>query len=276
MIDEGILAKESRMVALYGVNAQASPYLKILNATFKACGLNDFAIGLNIKPEDFAYMVKGMPSSKVTMALYEVEYEAEAANLVDHGDGCVARSGLCDGARAVDGKLYGECFYPDAFETMCACEGVSLAGKRILLLGATGVAAAIFPLFGLLGARSVTVADEVVERCAALLEANPTPGMATDIDRFTPGMAVKAEDFDIVVNAVDLYVHAQKRLIRLEGEVSGPLWLVDFVRGESAFDTLAKESGARRLGGEAFMKAKALMVAKKWLGAAVDCDVYSR
>ena len=64
MIDEGILAKEARLIALYGVNAQQSPFLRMLNDGFKKLGLNDFAIGLNIKPEDFSYMVKGMPQSR--------------------------------------------------------------------------------------------------------------------------------------------------------------------------------------------------------------------
>jgi len=78
MIDEEILSKESRLIALYGVNSQTSPFLKVLNTTFKTLGLIDFAIGLNIKPEDFAYMAKGMPSSKVTMALYEPEFQNDS------------------------------------------------------------------------------------------------------------------------------------------------------------------------------------------------------
>ncbi len=276
MIDEGILAKESRLIALYGVNAQTSPFLQILNRTFKACGLNDFAIGLNIKPEDFAYMVKGMPNSKVTMALYEPEYQEEVEGLLDIADACVQRSGLCDGAVAVDGKLSGLCFYPSAFERMLACEGIGLQGKRILMLGSGGIARALLPLLGVLGAGFVEVAGATVEEAAEALEISRSQltGVKTDLSWFQKGMNVDVGHYDLIVNAIDPYAHSGLRLIDPVGE-NGSLVLIDFVRGESAFDTLARSLGCKKLGGEAFMTATALSVAATWLEARVDCDLYA-
>jgi len=275
MIDEGILAKESRMIALYGVNAQTSPYLKVLNTAFKTLGLGDFAIGLNIKPEDFAYMVKGMPSSKVTMALYEPEYREEAVPLLDLADGCTKRSGLCDGAVAEEGKLVGVCFHPESFERMLACEGVSLGGKRVLLLGDGPVARALLPLFGVMDASFVEVAGTTVEGAAQALEGAQASlaGVETDIAWFRPGMEVDVEAYDIIVNAVDAHAHADKRIVTAKG-ANPRLILVDFVRGESAFDTLASELGCRKLGGRQWMTAQAIGVAHAWLGADVDCDKY--
>jgi shikimate 5-dehydrogenase len=275
MIDEGILAKESRMIALYGVNAQTSPFLKRLNAAFKHLGLNDYAIGLNIKPEDFSYMVKGMPSSKVTMALYEPEYQEEVVPLLDLPDGCTRQSGLCDGAVAEDGKLVGVCFWLESFERMCACEGVSLQGRRILLLGAGAVGRALLPLFGVMEAAFIEVADTAVERAAEALESAKSSlvGTETDVSWFQKGMAVEAERYDVIVNAIDLYAHEGVRLIDLRGE-NPHLTLIDFVRGKSAFDTLAAETGGRKIGGEAYMTAQALSVAHKWLDAEISCDDY--
>jgi len=275
MIDEGILAKESRMIALYGANAQTSPYLRTLNTAFKTLGLNDFAIGLNIKPEDFAYMVKGMPHSKVTMALYEPEYQEEVVPLLDLPDGCTKRSGLCDGAVAEEGRLVGACFYPESFERMLACEGVNLKGKRVLLLGAGPVARALLPLLGVMGASFVEVAGESVEAAAEALEGAKASfvGVETDIAWFRPGMAVAVEKYDFIINAADLYAHADKRLVAPEG-VNPHLVLVDFVRGRSAFDTLAAELGCRKLGNLQWMTAQAISVAHKWLGAEIDCDKY--
>ena len=275
MIDEGILAKESRMIALYGVNAQTSPFLKRLNAAFKHLGLNDYAIGLNIKPEDFAYMVKGMPNSKVTMALYEPEYQEDVVPLLDVPDGCIQRSGLCDGAVAEEGKLVGVCFLPESFERMCACEGVNLQGKRVLLLGAGSIGKALLPLFGVLGAGFVEVADTAVERAAETLDAAKASlvGIETDISWFQKGMAVEMEKYDLIVNAIDIHAHKDVRLIDPQGE-NPYLTLVDFVRGPSAFDTLAAETGCRKIGGDAFMTAQALSIAHKWLDADISCDDY--
>ncbi|BDY13814.1 hypothetical protein [Hydrogenimonas cancrithermarum] len=275
MIDEGILAKESRLIALYGMNAQTSPFLKVLNTTFKHLGLNDFAIGLNIKPEDFAYMVKGMPSSKVTMALYEPEYQEVAVPLLDIKDQCIERSGLCDGAYADEGKLVGTCFTPQSFENMVACEGIRFEGKRILLLGGGAIARALLPLLGVLGASFVEVADGSVERAAEALEiAKPSfAAVETDVAWFQNGMEVDVTNYDIIINAVDIYAHSDKKLIVPKGE-NRKLVLIDFVRSSSSFDTLANELACRKLGSYQWMTASAMSVAKAWLGVDIDCDSY--
>ncbi len=277
MIDEGILAKESRLIALYGVNAQTSPFLKILNATFKQLGLNDFAIGLNIRPEDFTYMVKGMPNSKVKMALYEPEYQEEAAALMDIKDTCVAQSGLCDGAFAKDGKLHGVCFTQRAFETMLPCEGVSVQNRRILLLGGGALGRALLPLLGVMGAASVDTADSSVEAADAAIKSasSALAGIPTDVIWYQSGMEVDVASYDIIINAIDLYAHADKRILTPAGE-NKKLVLIDFVRAESAFDTLAKELGCKKLGGDEMMRAQALSVASEWLGADISCDDYEK
>lgn len=275
MIGEGILAKESRMIALYGVNAQTSPFLKVLNTTFKRLGLNDFAIGLNIKPEDFAYMVKGMPDSKVTMALYEPEYQEDVVPMLDLSDACTQRSGVCDGAIADRGKLVGVCFYPESFERMLACEGINLSGKRLLLLGAGSIGRALLPLIGVMGASFVEVADSSVERAAEALDAakNSLLDIETDVSWFQNGMKVESEKYDVIVNTVDPYAHGDKRIIDMTGSHHHPV-LIDFVRGRSAFDTLAEELGCRKIGGNEWMTALSLSIAHRWLGAEIDCDAY--
>jgi shikimate 5-dehydrogenase len=275
MIDEGILTKESRLIALYGVNAQTSPFLKVLNTTFKQLGLNDFAIGLNIKPEDFAYMVKGMPNSKVRMALYEPEYYEEVVPLLDVADSCTQQSRLCDGAYAHEGKLIGHCFYAKAFSHLIRYENLELQGKRILLLGAGAMGRALLSSLGAFEPASIEVADSSVERAAEALEmAKPTLiGVDTDISWLQSGMDVDGEAYDLIINAVDLYAHRDKRLIHLNGSASS-LTLIDFVRGESAFDRLSEELGCRKIGASEWMVATALSVADEWLGGKPSVEDY--
>jgi len=277
MIDEEILSKESRLIALYGVNSQESAFLKVLNTTFKTLGLIDFAIGLNIKPEAFLYMVRGMPSSKVTMALYEPEFQSEIVPLLDVPDICTKQSGLCDGAYAKDGKLFGKCFYRESFEYLLACEGIDLSGSRVLLLGASGIGLTILPLLGSLGISFIDIADVSVENAALALEiAKPTlSGVETDVSWFQNGMEVDALKYDIIINAIDLCAHSDKKLIKVKGE-NRDLILIDFVRGKSSFDTLSKELDCRKVGDYQWMTASALCVAKEWLGAKVSCDDYEK
>ncbi|WP_456402181.1 hypothetical protein [Hydrogenimonas sp.] len=277
MIDEGILSQESRLIALYGVNAQSSPFLALLNETFRSLELSGYAIGLNINPEDFPYMVRGMAQSKVQMALYEPEYQEVVVPLLDLSDGCIRRSGICDGAYVEESKLCGKCFYPAAFELLLACEGVSLEGSRILLLGAGTIAATLLPLMGVLGVKKIDVADPVVERAAEILEKNSVSLVSVECDilRFQNGMEVDVSKYDMIVNAVDIHAHGDKRIIATKG-ANPRLVLVDFVRGESAFSALASQLGCRNLGSEEWMVSTALCVAREWLGAKIDCDDYMK
>ncbi|GEM_PF-1108724 len=277
MIDEGVLSKDSRLIALYGVNAQSSPFLKVLNATFKSLGLNDYAIGLNINPEDFPYMARGMPQSKVEMALYEPEYQEVVLPLLDCSEECIKRSGICDGAYSENGKLCGKCFYPVAFELMVACEGINLKDSRVLLLGAGTIASTILPILGVMGAKRVAVADPIVERAAAILEKNSISLATVDCDIlwFENGMEVDISEYDMIVNAVDIHAHTDKRIISATGE-NGRLLLLDFVRGESAFDKLAQEIGCRKLGSVEWMVSSALCVAREWLDAKIECSDYEK
>ncbi len=277
MIDEGILSKDSRLIALYGVNAQSSPYLEILNTTFRTLEVSGYAVGLNIKPEDFPYMARGMPDSKVSMALYEPEYQEVVVPMLDCTENCIRNSGICDGAYAQEGKLCGKCFYPSAFELMMACEGVNLEGSRVLLLGAGTIASALLPLFGVMGAATIAVADTVVERAAEVLEKNSLSLAAAECDIlwFENGMEVDVSKYDMIVNAVDIHAHSDKRIVVPKGKNSR-LVLVDFVRGESAFDKLASEIGCRKLGSREWMLSSALSVAKEWLEADITCGDYEK
>ncbi len=277
MIDEGILSKESRLIALYGVNAQNSPFLKILNDTFKELNLVDFAIGLNINPEDFPYMVREMPKSKVKMALYEPEYQEVVVPLLDYSENCIRRSGICDGAYVGDGKLFGKCFYPAALELMLACEGVNLKNSRVLLLGAGTIANTILPLLGVMGSKKIAVADSIVERAAEILEKNSV-SLATvecDILWFENGMVVDVSEYDMIVNAVDIHAHSDKRVITVKGE-NDQLVLLDFVRGKSSFDKIASKLECRKLGSTEWMLSTALSVAGEWLDTEVKCDDYEK
>jgi shikimate 5-dehydrogenase len=263
MIDEGILSKESRLIALYGQNAQASPFLKRLNTAFRTLGLPDYAVGLDIAPEHFAYMLKGMPNSKVTMALYEPEYRKEAAALVDLPDTCTTLSGLCDGAVAREGKLASVCFFPEAFERLLACESVNLRNARVLLLGMDGVNRALLPLLGVLEVASVEVACERVEEGAGLLEASMASltGVKKDVHWLREGMAIEADAYDTVVvdTALPFGVKGGAKTLWIDVSEKG------FVE---------RPVPGRVIGAGAWQTARALSVAVRWLGAEVNCDQY--
>jgi len=95
----------------------------------------------------------------------------------------------------------------------------------------------------------------------------------TDVLWFQNGMKVESEKYDVIVNTVDPYAHGDKRIIDMMGSHHHPV-LIDFVRGRSAFDTLAEELGCRKIGGNEWMTALSLSIAHRWLGAEIDCDAY--
>jgi len=79
----------------------------------------------------------------------------------------------------------------------------------------------------------------------------------------------------MIVNAVDIHAHGDKRIVTAAGE-NRDIILIDFVRGESSFDRLSSELGCRKLGSGEWMLSTALCVAREWLGARIECGDYER
>lgn len=105
--------------ALYGYiaeNAQSSRFAVSVNKLFKGSSVNAMVIPMNIRPDDVAFTISQMRSSKLNGAVIANEYQADAFELLDGATEASAAQGYCDLIRIEEGRLIGDLITPAALE----------------------------------------------------------------------------------------------------------------------------------------------------------------
>lgn len=107
------------MTKLYGYiaeNAHSSRFSVTLNKLYKENGIDAMMIPMNIRPDDIAFTISQMRSSKLSGAVIASEYQEEALALVDDAAALVRENGYCDVIMINEGKLIGDLIMPSALE----------------------------------------------------------------------------------------------------------------------------------------------------------------
>jgi shikimate dehydrogenase len=219
----------TRLFALLGdpVRHSRSPLMQ--NAAFRAAGVAGIYVALRCSAGDAAGLVTGIARAggggNVT-----IPHKAVVAAVVEAPSDAVRRTGACNTFWHEDGRIHGD----NTDVTGVAGAGAALigdlAGKRALLIGAGGSAAAA--LCALLdgGADRVSMLNRSGERARTLQRRLDPDARRTAIGALAD---VDGERFDLVVNATPLGLHDGDPL---------PLDLAR-VRAGAALDLVYREDG---------------------------------
>jgi len=104
---------------LYGYiaeNAHSSRFSVTLNKLYKENGCDAMMIPMNIRPDDVAFTISQMRSSKLNGAVIASEYQEEALGLVDEATATAQESGYCDCIMINEGRLIGDLITTRALE----------------------------------------------------------------------------------------------------------------------------------------------------------------
>lgn len=116
MNNDNAITTETLLYGFIAENAHTNRFSVTVNKLFKANGVNAMVIPMNIRPDDVAFTISQMRSSKLNGALVSSEYQEEAFDLLDTRSNLVEESGYCDFIRIQNGKLFGELITPAALE----------------------------------------------------------------------------------------------------------------------------------------------------------------
>jgi len=104
---------------LYGYiaeNAHSSRFSVTLNKLYKETGCDAMMIPMNIRPDDVAFTISQMRSSKLSGAVIGAEYQEEALGLVDQATATAQQEGYCDTIMIREGQLIGDLIMQRALE----------------------------------------------------------------------------------------------------------------------------------------------------------------
>ena len=116
MNDDNSITLETALYGYIAEEAHSSRFSAIVNKLFKGNDVNAMIIPMNIRPDDVAFTISQMRSSKLSGAVISMEYQEEAFGLTDHASQTAQEAGYCDLIRIIDGQLVGELIMPKALE----------------------------------------------------------------------------------------------------------------------------------------------------------------
>lgn len=122
MNNDNAINVETKLFGFIAENAHSNRFSVIVNKLFKSNSINAMAIPMNIRPDDIAFTISQMRSSKLNGAVIGTEYQEEVFALLDHASVLAQESGYCDFIRIVNGELIGELIMPMALEKFAQSE----------------------------------------------------------------------------------------------------------------------------------------------------------
>jgi shikimate dehydrogenase len=235
----------TRLAGVIGTPVRHSRSPAIHNAAYRATALDWVYVAFEVPPGRGADAVRAMPVLGIAGLNVTMPHKEDAARACDalSADAAALRS-VNTVVLEADGSLRGDSTDGEGFLRSLDDEGLDLAGRRVLVLGAGGAARAVVLAAGRRGA-AITVAarrPETAEAAAALAPGGVAAGV-DDLD----GLAAGA---DVLVNATPLGM-AGEVLPLGPGAIGSRHWVVDLVYHPTVTPLLAAAdaAGARTVGG---------------------------
>jgi shikimate dehydrogenase len=193
---------DTKLIAHIGYPTATFRAPSIYNPWFARHGINAAVVPLGVTRENFG---EAFPQicrfTNFHGALITMPHKTAVVGWLDEASASVRVAGACNAVRrSEDGKLVGDLFDGEGFVRGVARIGRSVAGKRVLIVGAGGVGSAIAASCAKAGAGEIALTDtraEAAERLAERLRLN-YPALKLSLGSNDPS------DFDIAVNATSL------------------------------------------------------------------------
>lgn len=200
------LSSRTRLVAILGdpVRHSLSPIFQ--NAAFDAAGLDAVYLALRTSAELLPGLLRGIAlaggAGNVTVPHKEV-----AATTVDVATDAVALTGACNTFWCEDGRVHGDNTDVHGFVRAAGelLGGRSLAGARVLVVGAGGAARGAVYALVREGAERIVLANRTLQRADEIRDRFQS---ITDRISTASPESLAGEQFDLVVNATSLGLSA--------------------------------------------------------------------
>lgn len=197
--------------------------------------------------EDLAALVQILRTEKIGLTAVTLPFKEKILPFLDELDPLAERLQSVNTVLQKDGRLLG--FNTDYHGIAVALEGVELAEKNVLLLGAGGAAHA--------------VAAYVNDMDGTLFCLNRDPARAQELVQRFGGQSIQdpaAHDFDLIINATPVELPLEAKYLRAGQTVFDLIYNPE----ETALLRAAKAAGAETRSGRLMFKAQALEQIRLW------------
>jgi len=201
---------DTKLIAHIGYPTTTFRAPRIYNPWFQRRGINAAVVPLGVTAENFRQAFPQICRfTNFHGALITMPHKVAVVDWLDEASAAVRVAGACNAVRrSTSGELVGDMFDGEGFVRGVARSGRNIAGRRVLIVGAGGVGAAIAAACAKAKAAEIALYDarsEAMRRLAERLRLN-YPRLKLSLGSNDPS------DFDIAVNATPLGTHPRDPL----------------------------------------------------------------
>ena len=236
---------ETRIIAHVGYPTTTFKSSMIYNPWFDKEGINAAVVPLGVTAENFKLAFREICRfTNIHGALITMPHKVSVIGLLDGVSTAVKVAGSCNAVKwSAEGRLVGDMFDGEGFVRGAARNGLSLAGKRALVVGCGGVGSAIAASSAAAGASEVALYDvnaASMEVLADRLRQN-YPELKVSLGSNDP------KGFDVVVNATPLGMNPGDPMPLDVARLSSATYVCEVVMKQetTAFLAAARARGCR-------------------------------
>ena len=194
----------AELTGVFGDPVDDNPTIVLEEAGYQALGLNYRYLTIKVLPEDLKTAIDAVRAMHFRGINLTMPHKITVIPMLDELSEAAQIIGAVNTVINDDGKLIGENTDGKGFTRSLMREGVELAGKKILILGAGGAARAIAVECALAGASEVLIASRREEPGRELSELIRTKTKADSAYIAWKESIKVPEDTDILINATPI------------------------------------------------------------------------
>lgn len=274
-----MITSKTRLLGVIGHPIEHSLSPQMHNAGLAVSGLDYAYVALDVDPDSLPRAVAGLASLGFRGFNVTMPHKEKIIPLLDELDDTSIISGAVNTVEIKNNALRGSNTDGAGFIAACAEADVEFDGKRVLLLGAGGAAAAVAGAILTEGVSEIVIANRTEPRAQELKDKLENLEPRAEIHaRELKGLDTFVERADIIVNTTYLGMKEGDQLVIPTEGLGSDKAVCDIVyRRGSATELLrrAQDAGARVVTGDRMLLHQGVQAQRIWTGEEPNVGVMS-
>lgn len=266
----------SELVGLFGDPVDENATIMIMEAAFKALGLNWRYMITRVKPDDLETAVKALKAFNMQGTHVTTPHKVTIIPYLDHIAGDASIMGAVNTVYLRDGETYGENTDGKGFITSLKDENIELNNKNIVMFGAGGAARAMSVELALAGANHIWIVNRNEKRGSDLVDLlREKTKVNADYANLNYDYCIP-EDTDLVINATSIGMYPDPNKVEINyNSLSKNMIVCDGVHNPQITPFLqeAKKHGCRIIDGLSMLVNQGVISFEMWTGLKAPVEV---
>ena len=266
----------SELIGLFGCPVDENATVVVMEAAFRALDLNYRYITTLVYPKDLETAINALKAFHMRGTHITIPHKVEVLKYLDHISPTAALMGAVNTVYLEGGETYGENTDGKGFISSFTQSGLSLHGRRVVVLGAGGAARAMTIEMATAGAAQLMIVNRSQTRGEALVDLlNSKTAVHAQYLPWNATFAIP-QDTDIVVNATSIGMYPDPSRPDIDySTLSKNMIVCDGVHNpvQTPFLKEAAQKGCTILDGFSMLINQAAISFKLWTGFDAPIDV---